>query len=232
MEKKVGNNLDKIMVDTIQKSHSVYAWKSVNGVIEKCELKVKAFRKGYGEIELEVTEREVQNIANVISGDRELNFYIPEESVSFKCSLIKMLEGKKFKVTVPETFEFFERRKHERVQPKKCFLTFIFNKVSYKKPVFDISMGGVAIVLPKAEKMMLKKGFQADICFIEFGEIKMKVKLECVATVSIDRFKLDSLPYGANKIAFRFTSMSLEGRDTLSELILMESIRNKQLKGA
>lgn len=232
MEKKIGQSIEKIMIEVVQNAHSVFAWKSLNGEIEKCELKVKAYRKEYNEIELEIVPSETKKIADIVNGKKEINVYIPESSVSFIGNVKKTLDDKKLKILIPLEFEFFERRKHERVQPKKGFFTFEINKMSIKKPVFDLSMGGFAIILPRTEKISLKKGMILESSFIEINSRKIKVQLECVSSISIDRYKLDSLPYGGHKLAFRFLSISKEDRDYIAEVVTIEAIMNKQLKGA
>lgn len=232
MKGQTTKDIEKILVESVQNAHSVFMWKSLNGVIEKCELKLRAIRKEYGEVELEIIEKETKKLSDMMSGNREFNFYIPDSSVSFTTSLKNTIDEKKFKVRIPSECSFYERRKHERVQLQKAFISFEHNKVMNKKSLFDVSIGGFAFVLPKTEKMNLKKGMSFDKCVLEIGLRKMKVSIECTSAQTIDRFKLDSLPYGGFKIAFRFTSISKEDKDFLAEQITMKILQSKELKGA
>lgn len=232
METKIGKSIDKIMIEAVTENFSAFAWKSLNGVIEKCEVKIKAFRTEFAEIEMEILATEAKSISDLVDGKKEINFYIPESSVSFTVSLKKILDSKKFKIYIPKEFEFFERRKHERVQPKKAFCMMELNKITSKKQVHDLSLGGFALILPRNEKISVKKGTAFNECVIEVNGRKIKTKVECVTSITIDRYKLESLPYGGHKISFRFTAMSKEDREYLAEVITIESILNKQLKGA
>lgn len=232
MNKQTGKNVDRILVEVTQNNWSVFAWKSVNGVVNKCELKIKAFRKEYNEIEFEVVNKENESISDVVTGLREVNFYVPESSVSFTAVFKKTIDEFKFKVTVPTMCEYFERRKHERVKSNNSFVIFEVNKMSYKKPMYDVSLGGFAFIIPRADKIVVKKGTVVEKCILEINNKKIPIKAECVAAVVIDRFKFDYLPYGGVKIAFRFTAISKEDKIFLAEYITTQSILNKRLKGA
>jgi len=224
--------IDKIMIEAIQNQYSVYAWKSLNGEVEKCELKIKAFRKELGEVELEIPTNENKKIADIVTGAREIHFYLPESSVSFNAKIKVTLDEKKIKIYIPTEYSFYERRKNERVNLEKCFLTFEHNKNKIRKSIFDIGMGGIALVLPRTEKIMAKKGLTFENCILEVETRKIKLSIECVGTQAIDRYKLESLPYGGNKFSFRFVNLSKEDKDFLQDLITHKILQSKRLKGA
>jgi len=232
-EQKRNKEFDKLIIEAIQKSFSLYAWKSLDGVIKKCEMKIKAMRNELNEYEIEVTDKAGNELKDLMGGDKLINFYIPEQSVSFQAKFFQQLEGKRFKVVIPEDYTFFERRKHERITPSKSgYLTFEHNKLMYKKPIFDISVGGLAILLPKNDRMGVLKHKVFESVLIEVGGKKMKAKIECVQTFSIDRFEFEHMPYGGFKIAFVFRGMNADDREQLLEYITTESILSKKLKGA
>jgi c-di-GMP-binding flagellar brake protein YcgR len=230
---KKEKDLDRLLIEAIQNGYSVYAWKTFNGVIEKCEMKIKAMRKEMNELELEISVGETKKIADIVSGNKEFSFYLPESSLSFEAKMKVALDDKKVKVHLPTEFTFFERRKHERLSPRKtCFFTFENGRTSMKVPVSDMSLGGVAIILPKTDKVMMKKGQLLQNCFLEILGRKMKIEVECASTVSIDRYKFDHLPYGGHKLSFRFTTLSKEDKVFLTDFIANEVILLKGLKGA
>ena len=134
---------------------------------------------------------------------------------------------------MPKDYSFYERRKHERLQPlKTCFVSIEFNKAVMKKSIFDISIGGIAIILPKSDKVIVAKGKEFPLIVLEVYGKKIKAKAECVNSVAIDRFKLDSLPYGGYKIAFRFTDMSKEDKDYLVEFVTHQILLQQHVKKA
>jgi len=232
-EQKASKDFDRMIVEAIRENYSFFAWQSIGGVVEKCELKVKAYRKEYMEIELELCVGQEENLAKVISGNRILNIYVPELSVSF-CSVLKSsTEGKKIKLNPPVDFVFYERRKHERVVPSKvCFVSFEHNKKMVRRSVHDFSLGGIAIVLSKTERMNIEKGKTLDNFTVEIGKKKIKVKAECVNSIVIDRFKLENLPYGGFKLGFRFTEISAEDKSYLREFVAHEKIMEEARKKA
>jgi c-di-GMP-binding flagellar brake protein YcgR len=230
---KRSKDFDRMIVEAVQGNYSFFAWQSVGGIVEKCELKIKAFRKDYNEIELELCAGEEESLARVISGNRILNVYVPEMSVSFSSELKSVSPEKKVKLFIPSDFSFYERRKHERIQPAKtCYVSFEHNKQVIKKTIFDISMGGIAVVLPKSDKVNLsKKDFSMSLV-LDVGAKKIKVKAECVSSITIDRFKFDYLPYGGFKLAFRFSEIAKADRDFLIQFITHEKLMQEVQKKA
>lgn len=232
-EQKASKDFDRMIVEAVRENYSFFAWQSIGGVVEKCELKIKAYRKDYSEIELELCVGQEDKLAKVISGNRTLNIYVPELSVSFCSDLKSSAEGKKIKLSPPNDFVFYERRKHERVVPSKvCFVSFEHNKQIVRKPIYDFSLGGIAIVLGKTERINVEKGKMFADFTVEIGLKKIKVKAECVNSIVIDRFKLDNLPYGGFKIGFRFTDISAEDKSYLQEFITHEKIMEESRKKA
>lgn len=230
---KTGVNFNKMVIEAVQGGQSFFAWQSIGGVVEKCELKIKAYRKDYNEIELEARPDQEEALMKVISGNRMLNIYVPECSISFVSELKGVSADKKIKIYLPNEYLFYERRKHERLEPTKaCFVSLELSRNIVKKAIFDISLGGMAIILPKSEKLMIPKGKEFSQVILDLLGKRMKVKLECTSTNSIDRFRIESLPYGGYKIAFRFTEMSKEDRQYLTEFVTHQVLLKQSMKKA
>lgn len=232
-EQKRSKDFDRMIIEAVQENVSFFAWQSIGGTIEKCKLKIKAYRKDYNEIELELCAGQEEKLAKVISGNRILNVYVPELSVSFSSELKSVSADKKIKLYPPSEYSFYERRKHERVQPSKtCFVSFEHNKQNIRKSIYDFSLGGIAIILPKSDKVVISKGKTYAVFTLDIGLRKMKVKAECVNSFNIDRFKFDNLPYGGFKIAFRFTDISKEDKAFLAEFVTHEMLMQQVQKKA
>lgn len=233
-EQKRSKDFDRMIIEAVQGNFSFFAWQSIGGNVEKCELKIKAYRKDYNEIELELkNENSEDALAKVISGNRILNIYVPELSVTFSSELKAVTADKKVKIYPPKEFTFFERRKHERLNPtKSCFVSFEHNRSVLKKSIYDISIGGIAIILPKSDKVLIQKGKLFPNLILEIGLRKMKIQAECVNSFNIDRFKLENLPYGGYKIAFRFVDMSKEDREFLTEFVTHQALIQNHMKKA
>lgn len=230
---KNGTNFNSMIIEAVQGNYSFFAWQSLGGIVEKCEMKIKAYRKDYNEIELEARPEHEDSLAKVISGNRILNIYVPEISVSFTAELKNISADKKIKLYLPTEYTFYERRKHERLElSQPCYVSMEINKVMVKKSIFDISLGGLAIVLPKSERMNIAKGKEFPIVTLDILGRKIKVKAECTSSVTIDRFKLESLPYGGFKIAFRFTEISKEDREFLVEFVTHQMLIKQHVKKA
>jgi hypothetical protein len=232
-EQKRGREFERMLVEAVQEKISFFAWQSMGGVVDKCEFKIVAFRKDYGEIELVTKNENDPALQKVINGNRMLNIYVPELSVSFSSGLKTITVDKKIRIHLPTDYSFYERRKHERVVPlKTCYASFELNRNLFKKSVFDLSLGGFAIILPKSDKVVIAKGKNFPIITLEILGRKLKVRAECVDAITIDRYKLDSLPYGGYKIAFRFLDISLEDREYLVEYVTHQILLQQSMKKA
>ena len=226
-------DFDRMMIEAVQANLSFIAWQSMGGVVEKCEMKLKAFRRDYNELEFELKNSVDADLEKVISGDRRINIFVPEASITFSSELKQVVNETRIKVYIPIDYNFHERRKHERIRPSKtCHLTFENRGQMFKRAIFDISHGGVAIILPKSEKVSVSKGKEYPVILLEVDNRKMKLKAECTHACSIDRFKMDSLPYGGYKISFRFKDMSKEDKTFLSEYIINELLLQNLIKTA
>lgn len=213
-------NFEKVIVEMIQNQTSAIAWHSLNGVVFKVELLAKAFRKEYGEIELIVKSGNGEDLQKVVGGNRILNLYIPSASISFSAPIKGIGSDFKIKISLPESYQFYERRENERVQPlKTMYVTFEYQKVTFKKSLFDISIGGFSIIVPRNDRLSLSKGTIFPQMTIEISGKKIKIKAECVNSFSVDRYKLDNLPYGGQKIAFRFMGMAPEDQIFINDLV-------------
>lgn len=230
--KKKGKDFDRMFIEAVQGNISFFAWSSVNNVIEKCELKIKAYRKEMNEFELEIKDGQQDKLPRVVPSNKMLNFYVPGISVSFTSELKEMNMNGRLKLVLPLEYTFFERRLHERVQPdKSCFVSYEYKKTFIKRSVYDISIGGVAIILPRT--YIMSRNIDKDeigTITLEIGARKFPVEVECVSSIIIDRYKLDHLPYGGFKVSFRFKKMSKEDKEFLTEYVTHQVLIQAQPK--
>lgn len=217
-----------MIIEAVQKGQSLFIWQMLNENVEKCELNIKAYRKDYNEIELELRDGQSEKLEKIISHNRILNIYIPELSLSFFCELKSTVKDRRIKLFLPLEYAFHERRKHERVRPfNTYYLNLEINKSVVKKPVHDISLGGIAIVLAKTSKVTFKKGEVFSNMVLDLGHRKIKIKAEYIGSQTMDRFKSDGFPYGGEKLVFRFVEISTEDREFLASFIVQEILMTK-----
>ena len=54
---KAKTDFDRKIIEALQKQHHIITWSSLDGVISKCQLSLKAFRREFNEIELKLEEK-------------------------------------------------------------------------------------------------------------------------------------------------------------------------------
>lgn len=230
---KSGKNFDKKIVEAIQQDFIIFGWNSFDGAITKCELKIKAYRKDYNEIELLVRKGSAQSLVDLINGEKKINIYIPELSLSFVANIKSLSENSSLKLDIPEEYSFFERRRYERVQPTRSVFTQLnLNRLQTRIAVHDISVGGLSIILPKSNKVYLNKNDVFENVNLYINERKLSATIECVSAQLLDRFKSEALPYGGYKIAFRFIHLSESDKEFLIEYVTHEVLLASKLKKA
>lgn len=228
---KRNKDFDAMIGEAVREEMSFYAWKSIEGAVEKCELKVKAYRKGHNEIELEACEGQEQKLQAVIDTGQILRIFAPDLSVSFCSELKEDPEERVVLLSLPSDFSFHERRKHERIQPSKtAYAIFEHNKVQIKKIIFDLSIGGAAVIMPRTGKIYIEKGDFLEPFVVEIGARKLKIRAQCTSLVLIDRYKFEDLPYGGIKLAFRFAEIGKDDKAFLNEYVTHEILMKQSQK--
>ncbi len=211
---------DMSMSDVFQKKLPVIVWQNVDDVIFKCNIYLKSFKKDIGEFEFYVSEKDVELFRKITIGKRVISLYVPASSISFNVFIDQYIDDTKFKTSIPENYQFFNRRENERVQPTETtYVTFEYQKQTFKKYLFDISVGGLSLVIPKADRFNLEKGAMITNFVIHLENKKIKVHVECVNSFSVDRYKVDSLPYGGQKIAFKFIKIQTQDKIFINEYV-------------
>jgi len=217
--------LDKMITEAVHGRFSFFIWLSIDGVVEKCETKIKAVRKEYKEIELSIEPDQEAQLVKVIPGNRIVNIFVPELSISFSSTLKAISIDKKIKIYIPTDYIFYNRRRYERVRfVQNGYVSFEQNKIMIKKILYDISAGGFSLVILKTDPIARKMDRGLILFLLEIAGKKIKVKAECVNNIKIDRHKLEDLPYGGVKLGFRFAEMSKEDKEFLIELVKRESM--------
>ena len=226
-------DFDKKIIEAIKKGFSVVAWNTFDGVVEKCDLKLKALRKDYSEIELECLPENIEKLKSIVSGNIMIKIFIPELSISFKTKIKMTANLGKIKIAIPEEFSFYERRQHIRVNPERSSFAYLNHAGNANKSnIYDISLGGFSVILAKSNKISIEKNKVFKNTEIEVYGHRIVADIECTNSVTLDNYKVESLPYGGFKVSFRFLSMSKQDKDYLTDYITNQILSDEQFKKA
>lgn len=224
-------DFDKKIIEAIKKGYSAVAWNTFDGVVEKCDLKLRALRKDYSEIELECIPENVEKLKNIISGNVMVKIFIPELSISFKSKIKSATSIEKMKLAIPEEFSFYERRQHIRVNPERLSFAYIsYTQHALRSQIHDISLGGFSVILAKSNKVSIEAKKKFEKVSIEVYGRKIVADIECTNSITLDNYKVESLPYGGFKVSFRFLSMNQLDREYLSDYITNQILLDDSIK--
>lgn len=230
---KVNRDFDKKIIEAITKKFPVVAWNSNNSVIHKTQLTLKAYRKDYGELEFNIPEEKQEEFVKLLDGGDKFRVYLPDLSIAFSLVVKQYSDIKVVKTFIPDNFTFHERRNFERVTPDRlCYAYINFKNAKPRVNIFDVSLGGFSVVYPKSLKVDIKEEQIYDNISIDIYGHKIVGKFQCVNTVSLDPHKVESLPYGGFKVAFKFVEISQRDLDYLRDFISTKIIQSSDFKKA
>ena len=230
---KVNRDFDKKIVEAITQKFQVVAWNSINSVIYKTQLTLKAYRKDYGELEFNIPEERAEEFSKLLEGGDKFRVYLPDLSIAFSLVIKQYSSEKAVKTFLPENFTFHERRNHERVKPDHlCYAYINFKNGTPRVNIFDVSLGGFSVVYPKSLKVDIKEEHLYSNISLDIYGHKITGKFQCVNTVSLDPHKVEALPYGGFKVAFQFVEIAQRDLDYLREFISNKIIQSANFKKA
>ena len=230
---KVNRDFDKKIVEAITQKFQVVAWNSINSVIYKTQLTLKAYRKDYGELEFNIPEERAEEFSKLLEGGDKFRVYLPDLSIAFSLVIKQYPSEKTVKTFLPDNFTFHERRNYERVKPDRlCYAYINFKNATPRVNIFDVSLGGFSVVYPKSLKVDIKEEHLYSNISLDIYGHKITGKFQCVNTVSLDPHKVEALPYGGFKVAFQFVEISQRDLDYLREFISNKIIQSANFKKA
>lgn len=224
-ECKTNDYFDLIMSKAIQNQSLFYIWKSLNGSVQKINAHIVNYQKSYRLIEIGIETSMMANFFDLFPGEKILSLYSPVLGISFKVPVKNINDKNQIKCDIPSEYIVHNRRGHERVVPLCATGIKIKKNGNYiKKTVFDISESGVSILLSKSEKVLIGENQSKYELVLELGSKSILLNAELVRIINIDRYKLDSHPYGGVKFTFRFVDIKQEDRDTIKNYFVNEKL--------
>lgn len=191
---------EKDIIESINEDNEVIIWDVIENNILRLPVKIKSLNSFASKIFLNIEEGLKDSLAHFLRGPGLIKLYIPEIQLAF-VSELSAVHGTSLEISYPVREKRLERREHERFEP----LTPHYAKFqNLKYEIFDISKGGLSIVLGSSQYEQLFQLKNDTLNFtIDFAKETVQVKGIVVDTKKIKPYQISRFPYGAFRLALR-----------------------------
>lgn len=188
------------IIESINEDNEVIIWDVIENNILRLPVKIKSLNSFASKIFLNIEEGLKDSLAHFLRGPSLIKLYIPEIQLAF-VSELSAVHGTSLEISYPVREKRLERREHERLEP----LTPHYAKFqNLKYEIFDISKGGLSIVLGSSQYEQLFQLKNDTLNFtIDFAKETVQVKGIVVDTKKIKPYQISRFPYGAFRLALR-----------------------------
>lgn len=147
--------------------------------------------------------RKDDTYSELFNKSREIKCFFPGAGVYiFTTCYYFCSDSSLLKTNFPIRMYAKERRRDERQEVDgKLSLKFITESGSRTFKVFDISKGGISIILSRAEHFNFEQNTVFDVVIMPFS---IKLRLQQTLKLKIKPFVLENIPYAGHKLSFRF----------------------------
>lgn len=148
--------------------------------------------------------REEENYDQIFSQSPVIKCFFPGAGVYiFSTCHSFFSDSSLFKTNFPTRMYVKERRKNERHEiDGGLSLKLVTKSISRTFKVFDISKGGVSIILSKSDHFTFEQNTLLEAILAPFS---IKLQLKQTEKLKIKPFVLENIPYAGQKISFQFS---------------------------
>ena len=169
---------------------TLVAWRIIGGKKVTVDVKIRVIRKFRSELVMSPeNSRSKAMLSDLAAGTDRLNFFLAEEMVLFQSRIKSKDRSGDITVEIPDLIAQIDRRKHLRlfVEEKQPVLLEFSKKTNshlttvqtFKKPIFDLSAGGLSFVISKLESKFFRLGDKLQ---------KVKLAVESLRNHHLDEF--------------------------------------------
>lgn len=237
---KAGNNSLKknysawaifsIVNNTKIDARPVLAWRIVNGKKLTVEVFFRVIRKFRDEVVVRATRPEGQKIlGNLVAGSDKLNFFLPEDMVLFQTDVKSVDASGELVIKLPEMIAQIDRRKHMRLSLSDdvgAVVKFFKENTGqvkrtqlFDKACFDVSAGGLSLVVSKTEAKFFSIGDVVNRIRLEVENKEIPLSAEVVNILDIEPDGNNKLHYSGKKICLRYSKIGPKAQKFLNEFV-------------
>jgi c-di-GMP-binding flagellar brake protein YcgR len=203
-------------------------WKLAQSGRVSEDVKIHTYKDKANEIVFKaVSER--NTLSEVLSGSEFINIYIVNKGIVFQSELVRVGEDFEFAIKYPEEIYLHDRRGDVRVhveEADQCKMSFkVYDDKSgkfrsFKKDVFDISLGGVSFLVNRDEARLIEIGDSLDFMIVAYKDKDLMVESKVVNKSKLSKKTNPELIYDAYKIGVQFNDIPGDDKKNLFVFIL------------
>lgn len=219
-KKTIKNLLEKCRTELLQ----VVLWSIESGKKITNNYKISIMRADKRELVLIREQNDNTPIIRVESSRN--NFYIAELGIFFQADKINEKDGH-LHLILPNMLVQVERRKDIRMrisehQPINCLFKKKFNNNiirTFEKNCFDLSAGGLSVIVSKSERDLFNIGDIIDNFEIFINHVRIKFEAEIVNFVVIEPDAENRLIYAGYKLCLKFFQIGEDEKSMIENYV-------------
>ncbi len=229
--KKIYDNklIYSLLLATKERSDQVLVWKFVGTKKVTARIKITVINKTNGTLVFCPASEDADILKNILSSSESLNFYIPSGSTLFQCKVKNIESMDRIVSFLPQFVAQLERRKwlrlktielqNVRIQFSKKIDPVRTTQQFYRKNIFDLGVGGMALLMTKSESKFFIQGEIIKSVEILIDDLKIVADLEVIKHIEIKPGQESNQHYKVWKIGFRFAGMQKKDQETISTFV-------------
>lgn len=207
----------------------VYIWKMVGDT--KClgQVKMESLRKSRRDICISPIKGQESTVTDLMSGQSSIDIYIPGSALIFRCTVKQADKFQRYYIEIPKFVAQVERRKSYRfdcyddadfqISFSKTVFTLRAVTQSFQKSCFDISSGGLAFLISRAESKFFQVDDTITYLTIKVGNWTANVDAQITAIREIEPDEFNNLPYRVLRVSCKFTRIDEISKKHLDKII-------------
>ncbi len=207
----------EIIGSAMRSGIEVMAWDLINDHLINFKMKIKKIIRGSEEILLVPADKAMDwdSVKELVRGSGLMNFFISEPGLLFRSELLA-LEGDFLVIRFPKIWNLEDRRIVDRISELNSIVLEIRKKDNIRAfKVFDISEGGLSVVLSGADSYHLKEGDRIKGAILKLMGTAVSLDIEVINGQKVTPYQFENIPYTGRRFGIQFSKRS----EVVSKLI-------------
>jgi hypothetical protein len=221
--------ITSLLMATKEKAEQVLVWKFLGTKKVTASIRITVINKANGTLVFSPTLEDADVLKKIISSSESVNFYIPGGSTLFQCNIKQIESPERIIVYAPKFIAQLERRKwlrlktidkqNVRIQFSKRIDPIKTTQQFFRKNIFDLGVGGMALVMTKAESKSFIQGELIKGVELLIDDFKIVVDLEVLNHIELKPGQESDQFYKVWKIGFRFAGLQKKDQEIISTFV-------------